>query len=363
MFISFVKFYHASLHSLLCFNFMIFTMKKIGFLFLFLCSISSAFSQDIHFTQFFNSPLNLNPSSTGNIPGNVRVAVNHRSQWNSVGTPYLTSSFSADAKKMEARSGKSFTGVGVSVLNDKSGEGDLKFLQPMIYASLHKYLGKTNSHLVSFGMNAGLFHKSIDFSKLTFPSQFEDGDFNTSIPSGENEHDFRITRFDMGTGLNYGYQDKNGIRFNAGISAAHLTRPNQSMLGMQNRIAPRITFHSSLVLPLAKDLFLLPNILLMKQNKSQEKVIGASIGKVFSAKTEEKITATCGAFNRWKDALIIYSSVEYGKWNLGFSYDINISNLHPASHSRGAYEISVIYTDRVMSGKNSVPKIIPCIRL
>lgn len=48
-------------------------------------------AQDLHFSQFFNSPLTTNPANTGFIPdANYRFGANYRSQWTSVPAPYTT---------------------------------------------------------------------------------------------------------------------------------------------------------------------------------------------------------------------------------------------------------------------------------
>ena len=41
-------------------------------------------AQDIHFTQWMFSPLNLNPAETGRFDGDYRVVGNYRSQWGAV---------------------------------------------------------------------------------------------------------------------------------------------------------------------------------------------------------------------------------------------------------------------------------------
>ena len=44
-----------------------------------------AFSQDLHFSQFMNSPLATNPANTGFLPeGDYRLGINYRNQWASV---------------------------------------------------------------------------------------------------------------------------------------------------------------------------------------------------------------------------------------------------------------------------------------
>ena len=57
------------------------------------CSLELAgYSQDLHFSQFFNSPLSTNPANTGFIPdGDYRLGVNYRNQWSAImAVPYKT---------------------------------------------------------------------------------------------------------------------------------------------------------------------------------------------------------------------------------------------------------------------------------
>ena len=58
--------------------------------------MSPSFAQDIHFSQFNNSPLNLNPAQTGLFNGDWRFVGNLRNQWSSVPVPYRTFSLSTD---------------------------------------------------------------------------------------------------------------------------------------------------------------------------------------------------------------------------------------------------------------------------
>ncbi len=46
---------------------------------------------------------------------------------------------------------------------------------------------------------------------------------------------------------------------------------------------------------------------------------------------------------RAKDAGFVVGGIKYDAWNVGVSYDINTSNLRPASNGRGGFEFSVIY--------------------
>ena len=63
----------------------------------FIVAISGvAKAQDPHFSQFFASPLTLNPAFTGKFDGSWRLAANHRDQWPSIPKAYVTTSASFD---------------------------------------------------------------------------------------------------------------------------------------------------------------------------------------------------------------------------------------------------------------------------
>ncbi len=53
-----------------------------------------SFAQDIHYSQFYASPLTLNPALTGVNECNYRIGAMYRNQWKSVTTPYQTPSIS-----------------------------------------------------------------------------------------------------------------------------------------------------------------------------------------------------------------------------------------------------------------------------
>ncbi|MBL4577608.1 MAG: type IX secretion system membrane protein PorP/SprF, partial [Flavobacteriales bacterium] len=98
----------------------------IGGLFLGLGSVEA---QDIHFSQFYFSPMTMNPGNTGFFNGKHRIASNYKSQWKlaSGGAPYVTYSGSYDVhvldKMMKAAD---MTGFGVMVFSDKAGTGNLQ---------------------------------------------------------------------------------------------------------------------------------------------------------------------------------------------------------------------------------------------
>src|SRR5262245_10007501 len=84
-------------------------------------------AQDLHFSQFMNSPLTTNPANTGFIPGgDYRIGINYRNQWSSVmSIPYKTMSAFGDAQLMQNRDNTGWMGIGGVILRDVAGSGNL----------------------------------------------------------------------------------------------------------------------------------------------------------------------------------------------------------------------------------------------
>src|SRR3978361_701326 len=81
-------------------------LKQKVLVFLFLTAYS-AFAQDPQLSQYYNSPLTLNPALAGT-GIDTRVGVNYRLQWPSLGSPYSTFSAWADHDFSKAKSGLGF---------------------------------------------------------------------------------------------------------------------------------------------------------------------------------------------------------------------------------------------------------------
>ena len=84
-------------------------------------------AQDLHFSQFMNSPLTTNPANTGFIPGgDYRIGMNYRNQWSSImSIPYKTFSAFGDAQVMRNRFETGWIGAGGTILRDVAGSGNL----------------------------------------------------------------------------------------------------------------------------------------------------------------------------------------------------------------------------------------------
>ena len=144
-------------------------MKKILVgLSLFTACFSNSFAQDVHFSQYFTSPLTLNPALTGLTQCDLRFGANYRTQWATVSnTPYTTGTVSFDIAtlKNSLPEGDAL-GVGMLVLYDQSGTGALTNMTTGISLAYHKSLGFYKHHTISFGVQGYIVQKKINLIQI-----------------------------------------------------------------------------------------------------------------------------------------------------------------------------------------------------
>jgi hypothetical protein len=76
-------------------------MKQTVLLIAFVIVLKHVSAQDPAFSQFFSSPLNINPALTAKINADWRVIANFRDQWIGPASPYATGTISYDRKVLQ----------------------------------------------------------------------------------------------------------------------------------------------------------------------------------------------------------------------------------------------------------------------
>src|SRR6266576_5713401 len=144
------------------------------------------FAQDIHYSQFYASPLTLNPALTGVNECNYRANAMYRNQWHSgTDNPYTTPSISFDINNVLQRIIKKGTfSLGGLLLDDKAGDGDLQNLSIMGSAAYQRPLDASRKLNGSFGLQFGYVQKSLKFDQLTWETQFDGQQFDPNINAG-----------------------------------------------------------------------------------------------------------------------------------------------------------------------------------
>lgn len=322
--------------------------------------MSVLFSQDIHFSQFYTSPLLLNPAAAGASNSDFRFAANYRNQWRSVMTPFKTLALAFDSKfYTNKRKVGSYFGYGFTLFNDKTGLSKLTTNQLSIDLSYHLYLNRYSS--LSAGVKTGFIQKSINTSNLKWDAQFDGRTYDASAPTGENGVYQSFMKFDLSAGLMYQYTDKDNTKhFELGASVFHLTKPNISFYSANQTLGYKYLAHALYQFPINENTYLIPTALFALQGKQSEITAGGNIKYLLGSHTKDKVLLSTvsqissaimfGAFYRGKDAVIFTTALEYNRsMTFGFSYDVNVSKFRNASNWRGAYEFSFILVQQKRS--------------
>lgn len=318
-------------------------MKRIYIIVFFLLSVCiSLQAQDIHFSQFNASPLNLNPSLTGGFDGDLRLIGNYKRQWMSFTNAYRTFSLSADAKPPQLRFGKSSVGVGLLFNTDVAGDASFGTNQVKLCASYNVMLKEDSTLNVSVGLNGGFNQHNINYSALSFGSQFNGNQYDPTLASGETFTSDNFNYLDVSAGIGISYIFNPKVSANAGYALNHINKPQQSFQDISSvELDRKFTLHGGADCKITRDLTLYPAIVYQQQGLLHELNLGALIKMNVDNVSFHAIYF--GGWMRSKDAGILEFRFDYKSFNCGISYDINYSKLNVVSKGRGGLEFSLIY--------------------
>ncbi len=313
-----------------------------------------ASGQDLHFSQYFNAPLLVNPANTGFNPDySFRVGGNYRSQWANVGTPYNTMSAWADARILEDRFENGWLGVGGALIKDVAGSGSLSSTGAYASIAYHQMLGYNS--LLSGGFTLGYVQKRVDISKLSFDNQWSGSIIDVTIPSNEPFAYSAVGFLDLNMGLNYAYFASDNFYFNAGVSIDHVNKPSESFFSStvsDSRINRRYNAFANANIKLDNLWILNPNIYVSKMGPSWETVIGMNANRNLSGDGYQQLIV--GLYYRNHDALIPMIGYQVNDLKLTVNYDATISTLGNLNGTRGAYELSIVKSGVFSSGTSAV---------
>lgn len=322
------------------------------------CTINSN-AQDIHFSQYDASPLNLNPALTGFFNGTVRVFLNHRNQWASVTVPYLTFSGGFDLQLYMNKYSRNAFSLGILANADKAGDSKYGTVQGMLSLSYMQSLNRKNTDLLSLGVSAGLSQRTIDYTKLFFDKQFNGSYFDPTMYNSENFQVNSFLFYDINAGLYWNYMWADNQTIDAGIAVFHINTPGQSLMKNSSvKLSRKWVLFTNPDIGLGEKLDIIPALMVSLQGSYMEIIYGFKTIFSKDKKYFERTTFGLGIYSRHNDALIVSAGIEYKGFTIGLSYDVNYSDLNNASNYRGGYEIALkyIYSKR----KHKRIKEIPC---
>lgn len=326
-------------------------MKRI--LFITVCALTiSANAQDIHFSQFYMSPLNINPASVG-AENKVRANMNYREQWKSVASPYKTIGVSYDMRITDKKD-QGFLAGGINFYSDRAGDSKMGVAQGNLNLAYHVLIDKGMT--IGLGVMGGYAQRSVNTSGLMWGSQYDGMDYNAMLPAGEAAGgNYTKSYFDLGAGLQFTYlkgeryiTGNNQLAATAGVAMYHVHAPNYSFFNnADEKLYRKIIVSGNALIGISNSrMSVIPGLFYAIQGPARELVIGSQIR--YRLKEDSHFTGfvtgsslSLGVYYRNKDAVIFPFMFSFGGYSIGFSYDLNVSDLAQASDGRGGFEIAL----------------------
>lgn len=317
-------------------------------------------AQDLHFSQYYASPLTLNPALTGRFDGEYRFTAIYRNQWSQVNRPlWSTPSASVDFSLFKGKLKKDAFGLGLVFVNDQANGGRFNTIKIAANVAYHKGFGAEGKTQASLGIQVGYTQKSFDFNDLRFEDGFDPFDITQYGQSAETLSGDNNSYIDLNAGLLVNSAVTDALNIYGGVSVFHLTQPNEVFLTLQgggtttdNNIPMRYVIHAGAEIDLSKRIVLIPGFLTQFMAKNKEINFGLTAGYNFlNDKEETTATIFLGAWHRLGRSFIAKAGLDWKNFRLGVAYDVNVSSLtdikNAGANHPTAFEISLAYIGRI----------------
>ncbi|KXX68789.1 type IX secretion system membrane protein PorP/SprF [Flammeovirga sp. SJP92] len=316
-------------------------------------------AQDTQFSQYYATPMYLNPALTGS-GGQTRAVVNYRKQW--AGLPSSIVSFMAAFDHNFKY--KNFS-LGGYIKQDQFGVNEgtpLTHLEAIASGSytigINQYMG------LNLGLQVGYGQNKLDRSALIFNDQLDSFGY-TGGATNEPFINDQVNYADVSTGaMLY------GEKYWVGVGLKHITTPNISFLGEQAYLPVKVSVEAGYMIPLEykghrthipeykrRSITIAGHY--QSQGKNDQLSIGAYLhyapllfGVWYRGLPLLKSAEKDNAINH--DAVVLLTGIKMGNINFGYSYDITTSDL--PQQNANSHEISLQYTFNLYKDYRKKPK-------
>ncbi len=309
-----------------------------------LLNVISLPGQDIHHSQFYTSPINLNPGLTGVFNGDQRISVNYRRQWfvDDI-VRYMTITGSFDMKFYPKKwKTKGNWNAGILFNYDRAGDSRLGLAHLGLSVAYTYPVNEKN--IITLGGLFGIAQRRFNPDELTWDSQWDTDHFDPNRPTGETFAKTSTTFMDASAGLNYRWQQSKRTKIDFGIGAFHLNQPDQNFFDtLTIKLPIRFNINLTPSFKLNNSLDLLLHGQYQNQNPFTETIVGGYIRIYLNQHRGKELNLLLGIADRFDDAIIPKIAVEWTNWYFGFSYDITTSDFKQYTDQRGGPEFSLVH--------------------
>lgn len=299
-------------------------------------------AQDIHYSQFYNPELILNPAKTGIFNGDVRILGSFRDQWESVQVPWMTFSASYDQKIYPKNSDSHFFAGGINFNYDKQGDSELNLTNLNLFGSMTLIVNEHN--LFTLGLGLGFASRGFDRTSLTWDQQWNGQVFDPSLPTGEAFDADRISFFENAIGVNYRWQKSSRTKIDAGIGVYHALEPKVAFFSNDDiKLPRRYTGSISGNFQLVDALDIQIHTLSQFQDDYWEFIGGGLLKFYIDQQRGKEFELHLGVGYRTSKSLFPTVAIQYKNIYVSFNYDVDLSDFTIATNNKGGPELHFRY--------------------
>lgn len=309
------------------------------------CLSNAMWAQDPQFSQFYSSPLTLNPALTGNFNGTTRFISNIRSQNADYNNAYNTKTASVDFKVLSNKIKQlDRLSMGVLFLSDQTGNKILTNNHLGVSLAYMKALDQEQKRSLSVGFQATYNNKRFNSANALLEDQITPGG-NINI-SGDNilNNGLSKTAVDVNAGILYQYAPTSEHLYYIGGSLFNILQTQKGFGNNTSAVPIRKTIHGGMMSPVGYAGTFHASFHFQQQKEFNQLLIGGAYSHYIKDALRSYIEVYLGAWYRTDQSIIPYIGLEWNYWRLGYTNDISFSNQLTAGQLRYSNEVSLHYT-------------------
>ncbi len=311
-----------------------------------------ASAQQIPLSQYYVSPINLNPALIGTSSQPLIIA-QHRSQWNTSASSYPISIASATYPINQAYSSRIQTGgLGVAFIREAAGmQGWLTHTEVQLAGAYNLPLDFRQKHVISLGISTSYLQRALNVGNIRWGSQYDAtvGFDPTVAPSVQLVRD-RLGYMSAEAGIVWSYNSfKNTLlrpwQWMSGLTISNMNRPDVSFTDQAQPLPITLTWHGGA--SYSKYYWKVqPQAMVIWRQSSYHLNIG-TYGQYQIRTTrpnQAKTVMIGGLWYRWGDAIAVSSGLLHRNIQISLSADF-ARYPSPGYRSAGAaWEAALVFT-------------------
>ena len=303
-------------------------------------------AQDPIFSQFYTSPLTINPSLAGNGESDWRLVANRRNQVLVDGGGSLnTTSVSLDGKLFRQKVvSTNYIAGGLQLLQDDGLGGAYKSNSIQAMFASHVSLDEDDRNGLSLGLGASYANTLINYSQLSFGQQLSASGFNRALPTSEPFLNNVQPYYSLAAGVTYTYTTESQS-FDIGLASYRFMKTVRTALSDPTQIdPPRMNLHADFQTYLNEQTVFNTNAMVVFENGSNTYMGGVNFGRILDETESEQppTVLNMGLWYRNNEAVIPYLGMMYKNLQIGLTYDVNVGSANYAVGTLRTFEFSLI---------------------